>query len=708
MAAALVVAVGVALRLWHIGHGLPDFLDEAIPFKTALGMWVDVRRIDWNPHFFNYPSLTIYLQLALQMGVLALGPYAGTADFLLGYQIDPTPLVLPARLLGVAFDTLTLVGVVRIGERLHRGAGVGAAALVALAPTMIVTSRAIYTDTYMTAFAVWALERMLAFRAHGRRSQLVAATVLTGLAAGSKYPGALLLIPLAWVMFERRGIRGLGPWLVASAAALAVFLLTSPFVALDFEKFLADFRFESVHMAEGHLGSVGRRGFLFQAQTLAGDLGWPGMALLVASLGLTAAAPRRRSDQVTLWLFLIPVGLAISLAHVEAGRYLVPVIPIAAMLAAGTALDLADRHRPARTVVGRLAVGAILILPVLPQGARAGASGQDDTQARARRWSEANIPRGALLLREAYTGHLQTRENVEVVERSRAFALASAGQRERFLSRRAFDAVDLPLKVAGYSSLTLRLPDGRMERIPIFEHPVDVNQIFYDLRLLDGVDFVLTSGAVRGRFDADTTRFAVQRRFYRFLDRFAERMASFPPGRGTDGPQVDIYRLGDRARGEIARAGGLPALWWAECVPGAYPRGYEALAAQSQRRGGVERLGPDGEIAPWVRSLTAFFDAEVRPFAQSLARELARHDHVAAALPLAEAIHLQHPGEVRACIAFVQCAGALERWPAAEAAMARTIAVADRADPALPELRLERARVLVKLGRTGAARSSNP
>jgi len=404
LAAALAVAAGIALRMWRIGAGLPDFLDEAIPWKTALKMWVDERRVDWNPHFFNYPSLTIYLCLFLQKLAFAighaLGRYTTAADFLMDYEIDPSTLVIAARTMGVAFDVLTLVMVARIGERLMRWAGVLAAALVALAPTMIVTSRAIYTDTYMAAFALWALERMLAFRDRGRPSQLVAATVLSGLAAGSKYPAALLLVPLAWVLIERRGLRGLLPWALAWVAALGVFLITSPYVVLDFGRFLKDFGFESFHMSQGHLGSAGRRGFLFQLQTLAGDIGWIGVALLVVSLGATLAAPRRRGDRAALWLFLLPVGLAISLARVEAGRYSVPVIPVAATLAAVAALDLAQRFAARRAALAGAVAAAALIVPVAPGGLTAAASGRDHTQAQARRWCEANVPEPALLLQE--------------------------------------------------------------------------------------------------------------------------------------------------------------------------------------------------------------------------------------------------------------------------------------------------------------------
>jgi hypothetical protein len=695
--------------MWRIGAGLPDFLDEAIPWKTALKMWVDERRVDLNPHFFNYPSLTIYLCLALQKVGFALGHALGrhptAADFLLDYELDPSSLVIAARTMGVAFDALTIVLVARIGERLHRWAGVVAAALVALSPTMIATSRAIYTDTYMTAFAVWALERMLAYRADGRSSQLVAATVLVGLAAGSKYPAALLVIPLAWVLFERRSARGFLPWALACFAALGVFLVTSPFVVLDFGRFVKDIGFERFHMAAGHFGSGGRRGFLFQLQTLAGDVGWIGMALLVASLAAAAAAPRRHGDRVTLWLFLLPVGLAISLARVEAGRYLVPVVPVAAVLAAAMALDLARRFGARRGAIVRAAAAAALVLPVAPGGLKAAASGRDDTQVQARRWCEANVPESALLLRESYTANLHTRYRVESVQRTRGFRGASPERQQRYLARRTFDAVELPLVAAGRAATRFRLPNGREQRLEVFEQPADVNQIFYDLRILFGVDYVLTSGAARGRFEVDTVRYAVQRHFYNLLDRHAERVASFRPGRGVGGPTIEIYRIGARAQEEIMRAGPLLPLWWAAYVPRGFRLGYEELMVDPALRTGGALVDADGEVALWVHGLLAFFDANVLEFTRLLGWELAHLDRWVGAEPLNQAIHLMHPANVTECLAYVRCAATLEHWDRVGVATTRTIEVAAAEDPSLPELHYLRALALGHVGRVERARA---
>jgi hypothetical protein len=109
LAAWAVLAVALVLRLWHIRHGLPDFLDEAIPLRRALGMSDAVTGdITWNPHFFHYPSLTLYLHLFVQRAVmqagLLFGAFRNVADYTLRIWADPSMLAIPGRLLSVAFD----------------------------------------------------------------------------------------------------------------------------------------------------------------------------------------------------------------------------------------------------------------------------------------------------------------------------------------------------------------------------------------------------------------------------------------------------------------------------------------------------------------------------------------------------------------------------------------------------------------------------
>jgi hypothetical protein len=498
-------------------------------------------------------------------------------------------------------------------------------------------------------------------------------------------------------------VRALPLWALACVAALGVFLISSPYVAIDFAQFRKDFAFESLHMAQGHLGSADRRGFLFQLGTLARDIGWPGLALLGASLAFTLRHPRANADRAALWLFMLPLGVAISLARVEAERYLMPLIPIAALLAAAAAVDLFGRIGRVRRFAGALAALS-LALPVLPAGVRTGASGRDDTQVEARRWCESHVKPEDLLLREGYSGELLTRQRVAVVRSSRGFGAASAPFQRRLLARRTYSSVDLPLVVAGQATAMLDLPDGTKRRLVVYPQPQAINQIFYDLRLLHGVDYVFTSGAIRGRYEAQPSSFPAQRRFYAFLDSSAVLAARFDPGGDVTGPEIRVYRLGERARASLERLGDLDPLWWAATVPRPYRLEFESVAVPPEGRTGGALRRPDGSPAPWVLGLDAFFASNVRPFAERMAYDFAGLGRMAAAMPLAEAIHVMRPAEVLPCLAYVACAAELGAWREANVAIERTLARAGGADPLLPYLRLQHGRALSRLGAASAAR----
>src|SRR5207248_9755081 len=75
---AALVALAVLLRVWHIRQGLPDFIEEAIPFKRAFEMWGwSTGHADLDPHLFHYPSFTFYLHFVLQKLHYAVGSLLG-------------------------------------------------------------------------------------------------------------------------------------------------------------------------------------------------------------------------------------------------------------------------------------------------------------------------------------------------------------------------------------------------------------------------------------------------------------------------------------------------------------------------------------------------------------------------------------------------------------------------------------------------------
>jgi len=713
--AALVVTAAV-LRLWHLKHGLPDFLEEAIPFKKALQMWGwETGETDLNPHFFNYPTLSIYLHFLVQKFHYAAGLLAGSfttpADYWLAYQIDPTRQVVLARMVGVLGDCVTVLAVWTIGERLRRGAGVVAGLLVAFAPTMIVTARSIYSDTVMAALAAWALFWLLAYLERSGRARLVAAVILIGLAAGAKYTAGLLVVPLAWVMWHRHRWRGLLGWVAAATGCLLVFLLSSPYVVLDFAEFWQDFSFERRHMAEGHLGTLGRRGGLFQLRTLAGDLGWPALLILAGSLLWaiwTAGRTRGRGAraEITLWLFLLPNALSVALFRMEAARYLLPILPPAALLCATAAMGLGSRWSGGRGRIGLAVVLAAVLLPPAWAGVRGAAGGADTTHSLARRWCEANLTREQLVVQEAYGAPLLTDIQVGRVQANPSFKAASDRMQDLYLSLPRYRSVNLPMAASGKFTLQTVGLDGSPLVLDVFPHASELNQVFYVPPLFAQVEYFLTSSAIRGRYEADPDRYPTQNRFYGLLDREAFVAARFASNRYVAGPDVTIYRLGKRFQEFLAGSERrLEPLWWAQAVPVEFRlEADRRLAPPELQSQGAVHL-PDGKPARWVRALHFPFEYYIMPFLMPMAHHLAELGHFGQGRRYAAAVLILRPDQSLACRFFSYACTQLDDWQHARAAVENCLRILARRGESNLELSLELLRILNHLGDEERARA---
>jgi 4-amino-4-deoxy-L-arabinose transferase-like glycosyltransferase len=711
-AALFLLLATFTLRLWRIGHGLPDFLEEAIPFKQAFEMWgFGTGRTDWNPHFFHYPSLSIYLHFLLQklhfIILHACGRCDHVADYWLAFQIDPTPQILLARSLGILCDGLTVLAIWVLGERWRRGVGLAAGLMIAFSPTMIVTARSIYTDSVMAALALWALERMQAYARAGGRRRLVHGIVLCGLAAGAKYTAGLLVLPWGWALWARHGRRGLRRWPLVAAACLGVFLLSSPYVALDFASFWRDFNFERGHMAAGHLGTLGRSGAWFQLQVAARDWGWLALIMLAVSGGHTLHRLRRgrAGSEVALWLFLLPNLLSVALFRMEAARYLLPVLPVAALLICHTALGLL-RSRSGLT--GRLtafAVLALLLGPTVWVGARTATAGGTSTRSAARIWCEEHLTPDELLIQEPYGAPIRNSFEMDSIRQSPMFAAASPSLRERFAALPTFRVVSLPMASSGQYYLATRRENGSRQRLQVFDHASDINQVYYEPLLYRDVDFLLVSSAVADRYRESAARYPRQLALYALLEQSADIAARFQQDRRVSGPDITIYRLGPRFASQLQqRSGELEPFWWARAVPMSFRREFASnLPAFEPGSAGVVQLA-NGQPTGWVRALRPIFASNLQPFLLATARYLTELGRYAQGRRYAAAVMAMIPDAAYACFLFSQCCTQLGEWEQARKAVEHTLAILAKRDRLEPNLIVEQARLLDHDGELTTAR----
>ncbi len=356
---ATLVALALGLRLWGIGWGLTAgnmmgsfHPDEGVNIINAV-----LERGEPRPHldlrFYNYGSLYFYLHQAgtavnFAYGLVKVGDAAHNVP---ATSEDLAAVVLVGRLLTALMGALTVWAVFALGSRLFGArTGFAAAALYAVMPAAVVHGHYATPDvpaTFLVTVAL-ALGARLLTRTDARAC--VAAGVLCGLAAATKYNMALVtLAPLA-ALFARRKLAGGVPRvapLIVVGAAIVGFVVACPGVLINWPKFSQDFLFELRKSGEGmgllfvNTGS----GFVYHiARSLRYGMGEP---LLVVGLVAVGFACFRRSRQDGyLAAFALPYYLVIGCAQVRFLRYTIPLLPVLSVLIARMAFEGAAGTEP--------------------------------------------------------------------------------------------------------------------------------------------------------------------------------------------------------------------------------------------------------------------------------------------------------------------------------------------------------------------------
>ncbi|UCF05019.1 MAG: glycosyltransferase family 39 protein [bacterium] len=202
--ALLLVAVAAVLRMYGIDWGLPHVYEEAIPLSKARMMWKwgSPAGVDLNPHFFNYPSLVLYIhfigQGLLYIGSRLFGEVGSTFDFQVLYVVNKTPFILVARLITAAFGIATVWVTYQVGRRVAgEVAGTTSAFFIAVNTYHMERCQMVEVDVPLLFFVMLTLLFIIRILEEPVRRNYLLAGVSMGLAVSSKYTGALLILPLA-------------------------------------------------------------------------------------------------------------------------------------------------------------------------------------------------------------------------------------------------------------------------------------------------------------------------------------------------------------------------------------------------------------------------------------------------------------------------------------------------------------------------------
>lgn len=252
--ALLISGVALLLRIWGIGWSLPyvDHPDE----PAVVGVVLRILRIEPNPHHFFYPSLMFYvyafvLQLHFWLGSLTgLYPDTFTLPRTTHFYTTIPYAFIWARACSALLATAAVVAMATWGSRLLGWPiGLLAAALLALSPWAITHAHYITVDGPAACFALLAILAILqllpashithdvsrithhASHTSGSWRNYLLAGLLVGLATGTKYQNALVVVPfiLAHILlWQRDALLYGGRLVVAGIVSVLVFLLTRP------------------------------------------------------------------------------------------------------------------------------------------------------------------------------------------------------------------------------------------------------------------------------------------------------------------------------------------------------------------------------------------------------------------------------------------------------------------------------------------------
>lgn len=534
-----ILLFALVLRLQSIDFGLPA-LNDPDELMFEMGALRMLRGPTLNPGWFGHPATTTMYVLAvtdiLVFVAAWLTGWASTVkDFANLIYADPSWAILPGRIMMTIFAIGTLALTCRLTTRLFGpGAGLVAAALLAVSPVHITWSQIIRSDMMACFFMLLCLLSALNIMERNRPRDYIVASFWLAVAIATKWPfalsalsvgGAVLLLRIEKRIETRSALARL--LLVTTAAPLFLFIL-SPYVLLDYPTVLRNLGGESqVH----HLGSTGgtwwQNAGWYVTGPLYSGLGLAGFLLIVPGCLLIWSNSKAR-------LLLLPLAtgfwIVLCTQTLVWERWALPLLPLFAIAIGAAVIQLA-RSLPGRWSVG---IGAMLLLalfvPPIQQSRAEARARLNDTRQISAQWARSHIPAGSTVMIEHFAFDLVNQPWHFL------FPLGDMG---------CVDAIAYLHGKVGY---------GTIDQARGLRTNVDYGTMAAARRASCRADFAILTQY--DRYLAERSAFPVQYAAYRDLVSKGRVMARFVPRPGVSGgPVVTIVRFTRHPAPSLERAG---------------------------------------------------------------------------------------------------------------------------------------------------------
>jgi Dolichyl-phosphate-mannose-protein mannosyltransferase len=404
-------AVGLAMRLTGIDFGAPLDLhpDESVVVGAAAWMlqsgWIK------PPVPYHYPTVFPYLLLPAFALYYVKGQAAGLWTSLADMNRDAFGFYELARAHSAVLGALTIPVMYRLARKMWDGdrgrwAGVMAAAFVTFSFNHIKQSHYGVTDAALTFFVALAFLAILAAYRRGSASAYALAGFACGIACATKYSGLPVVAGLL-VAHLADGRRAWTRWprLVAGLAAVPLgFFAGFPYSVLNWPPFLEHLGWLS-GISDAPADAAARFNYLVVYSSKSG-FGW--LFTLALGIAIVVALYRRRAAELSaIGVMAVAVALMSHSSHRFFPRYLLPVLPFAALLVAGALTDGAawasrrmPRH-PALVPAGAALATLVLVWPQAHQAVEfVGAIRLPDTRVQAYHYILEQFPPGSVIASE--------------------------------------------------------------------------------------------------------------------------------------------------------------------------------------------------------------------------------------------------------------------------------------------------------------------
>jgi len=560
----IIILVGsLILNLWGTIYGLPDKLypDEGRIINHALAFGMG----DFNPHYFNYPALSMYLLFLLYGAYYFAGHIAGTfqtvADFQKMFFADPSGFFLVGRIWVALTGTAVVAMLYFLGKKAFQDRRIGllAALLFAPLPYFVFYCHFVVTDILLLFFLLLSYFFIIRISREGRMLDYLLAGAAAGLGIATKYSPVFLAVPilLAHVFFtisHKKKLISLSfliPLILAFGAMILFFFIGSPYCFLDFQNFYDSLQFRELYGKEHTFGTGTGSAWLAYPRLLISHsfliLNRIDLMGVIFIGGLVWAFFRRTKEDFLLLCY--PLILYLTMGRWTAGssRYALPLVIFLAIWGARAVVEITNRSRGSdgktswlRTLVYSfvfLAVGLTLLNTIIMNHRLC----RKDTRTLAREWIEEHIPPGTPIALEWDTEATvqlwetpdDIQDKINAYKTGETETIHHSAEQMATVHQMRLDAV--PEK--NYRIIRM----GGMDQTRVEPE----NYSIPDLRQR-GAKFLITSGQVTWIFDTARAQeiYPEQVKFYRQVANDLFLIKEFQPNPlNVPGPVIKIYQL---------------------------------------------------------------------------------------------------------------------------------------------------------------------